>query len=300
MIRNDLRAKALIIDESPNWQVGLNRICGDLGFDATVASTLKDARDKLDSISFAVIILDMIPSDEDISLKNGEQVLPEIDIFLTFIVNQHIKTPIMLFSGSLTIFDTHNKLTLKGMRSAPLLKKVSAQEIADTIKGLTGISTSPFDTHFTRATDIFIVHGRDELAKKSVSEFIKGLGLKPIVLSDQIIAGKTIIEGIEHYTNASFVVVLLTPDDIGYLRKNPKAARPRARQNVILELGFCIGKLGRPRVCALFKEGVDLPSDIHGMRYISMDSMGTWKKFLGLEIKEALKNLGLDVDLTSI
>ena len=86
----------------------------------------------------------------------------------------------------------------------------------------------------------------------------------------------------------------MTPDDRGGLASDAfQSYQPRARQNVILELGFFLGKLGRGRVCALYKEGVDVPSDYSGVLFLAVDTAGAWRFQLGREMREA----GLQVDL---
>lgn len=85
----------------------------------------------------------------------------------------------------------------------------------------------------------------------------------------------------------ALAVVLLTPDDVGCAAKEKDDAgrmKARARQNVITELGYFIGKLGRDRVCALYKDGVELPSDYHGILYIPLDPAGAWKPKLAQEL----------------
>jgi len=98
---------------------------------------------------------------------------------------------------------------------------------------------------------------------------------------------------LERYSNVRFAVVLLTPDDVGYPRKRkPKKLWYRARQNVIFELGFFIGRLTRERVCVLRKGEVEQLSDYHGVVYVPMDPGGGWKGRLVSELEEA----GLSID----
>lgn len=144
--------------------------------------------------------------------------------------------------------------------------------------------------------DVFIVHGHDEAAKESVARLIEKLGLHAIILHEQPNAGRTVIEKFEGFSNVGFAVVLLTPDDIGADKDKRDELKPRARQNVILELGYFTGKLGRGRVCALYKEGVEIPSDYQGVLYIPMDDAGGWRMSLAKEIKQA----GIEVDLNRI
>ncbi len=108
-----------------------------------------------------------------------------------------------------------------------------------------------------------------------------------MILHEQPNRGQTIIEKFEQHSDVGFAVVLLTPDDIGAAVQAPDKTKKRVRQNVILELGYFIGKLGRKRVCSLYVEGVELPSDIHGVLYISYDRNGKWRSKLAKEIQAA-------------
>lgn len=139
----------------------------------------------------------------------------------------------------------------------------------------------------------FIVHGHDEGARESAARFLEKLGIAPIILHEQASGGRTVIEKLEHNSDVDFAVVLLTPDDVGAVGTSKDTLSPRARQNVILELGYFVGKLGRSRVCALHKGAVELPSDFVGVVYVPMDSAGAWRLLLAKELREA----GFDVDL---
>ena len=112
----------------------------------------------------------------------------------------------------------------------------------------------------------FIVHGRDELVKIDVARFLEKMGIEPIILHEQASQGKTIIEKIEEYSNVGYGIVLYTPCDKGGLAScDDNQLKPRARQNVVFEHGYLIGKLGRDRVCALMKDEVEYPNDISGI-----------------------------------
>ena len=126
--------------------------------------------------------------------------------------------------------------------------------------------------------DIFIVHGREHKPMKELKVMLKGFGLNPIVLHEQPSGSRTIVEKLEKYSDAGYAFVILTPDDRGgYFRGKSRIlggniledSHFRARQNAILELGYFMGLLGRDRVCCLYKGDLDLPSDIHGIVYIS-------------------------------
>lgn len=145
-------------------------------------------------------------------------------------------------------------------------------------------------------SSVFIVHGHDIEAKETVARFIEKLGATAVVLHEQPSLGRTVIEKFEKYSGVRFAIVLLTPDDVGAPRSAPKKLSPRARQNVVFELGFFVAKLGRKNVCALYKEGVEIPSDYHGIVYITMDSNGGWRNQLARELLAA----GVEVDTSKV
>ena len=149
----------------------------------------------------------------------------------------------------------------------------------------------------TLGHDVFIVHGHDEAAKHAVARFVKRFDIEPIILDEQPNRGQTIIDKFEGSADeASFAIVLLTPDDVGAQKDKADELKPRARQNVILELGYFLRGLGRKRVCVLHKEGVELPSDIHGILYVPMDPSNGWQ----LKVAQEMKHAGLTVDLNDL
>ena len=140
----------------------------------------------------------------------------------------------------------------------------------------------------TRKTGgVFVVHGRDAATKGLVSSFIKSLDLVPVILHEQSKKGRTIIEKFEQHANVGFAVVLLTPDDVGGLQTDGSSLEPRARQNVIFEMGYFIGRLGRDRVCAITKGSVEIPSDYSGVLYIPLDDEGAWMTTLKREMRSS-------------
>ena len=144
---------------------------------------------------------------------------------------------------------------------------------------------------------VFIVHGHDDAAKEAVARFVEKIGFEAIILHEQASSGKTIIEKIEEYTNVGFGIVLYTPCDVGALQGQEKDdLKPRARQNVVFEHGYLIGKIGRENVCALVKGDIETPNDISGVVYIKMEGEKEWKYKVADEMKES----GYNVDLTKI
>lgn len=137
---------------------------------------------------------------------------------------------------------------------------------------------------------VFIVHGHDEAPRETVARFITSVGLEPVILHEQANRGMTIPEKLVANGNVGFAVVLLTPDDVGR-SKADITDNPRARQNVILELGYFVGRLGRERVCALLRDQVEIPSDYMGVVYTPFDSGGGWRQQLAKELEAAGYNI---------
>lgn len=134
---------------------------------------------------------------------------------------------------------------------------------------------------------IFIVHGHDDLAKNDVKKYVQDIGKEPIILHQQASAGMTIIEKIDYYSNVGFAIVIYTECDVG-AKRDSLVYKRRARQNVVFEHGYLIGKIGRPRVVALVKGDVETPNDISGVVYVQMTNDDTWKD----EVNNELKNCG--------
>ncbi|NRF72320.1 nucleotide-binding protein [Aquincola sp. S2] len=99
-----------------------------------------------------------------------------------------------------------------------------------------------------------------------------------------------------HAPDVDFAIVLLSPDDVGHRAGHEDEVRPRARQNVILELGYFIGALGRKKVCVLHKGNVELPSDYVGVLYLAFDERGAWKGELAREMKAS----GMTIDFNKV
>ncbi|MEM7741536.1 MAG: nucleotide-binding protein, partial [Pseudomonadota bacterium] len=132
---------------------------------------------------------------------------------------------------------------------------------------------------------VFIVHGHDHITRDLVASHLLSLGLEPVILQDQASRGRTIVEKFEMYADVAFAVILLTADDFGGANADGEALK-RARQNVVLELGYFFGRLGRENVALLHEDAVELPSDVSGMVYIPLAN-DAWKDALGVELTAA-------------
>jgi hypothetical protein len=136
----------------------------------------------------------------------------------------------------------------------------------------------------TISHNVFVVHGHDEAAKVAVTGFLEDMKLNAIVLErEPNIGSYTIMEKFLHYSSSAvYAVVLLTADD----------ANGHPRPNVLFEFGYFVGKLGRDHVCLLKGKGVEMPSDLHGVLYIELDSNAVWER-----IAREMKRAGLRIDL---
>ena len=141
---------------------------------------------------------------------------------------------------------------------------------------------------------VFIVHGHNEAIREKVARIVERLGLGAIILNERPNEGGTIIEKFEkNSSEADFAIVLLTADDECKSRSE-KSFKFRARQNVIFELGFFVGKFSRSNLFILREEEVEIPSDLNGIGYTPMND--GWDRSL---VKE-LRRCGYDVDANNL
>lgn len=166
-----------------------------------------------------------------------------------------------------------------------------AEEPSETAGAATPTTTKP-----AGGGVIFLVHGKNRTAREEVARFLeKAGGHKVVVLDEQANQGRTLIEKFEaHASQANYAVILLTGDDVGGPHVPEGPLRPRARQNVVFELGFFFGSVGRERVAVLYEPDVEKPSDIDGLVYIELDPAGAWKGFIVKELRAA--HLDLDAN----
>jgi predicted nucleotide-binding protein len=137
---------------------------------------------------------------------------------------------------------------------------------------------------------VFIVHGKDINMRDKMEAFLGKLHIENVILENETNEGKTIIEKfLEKTSDCNFAIVLLSPDDIGGLSTDITSQSFRARQNVILELGFFLGRLGRHKLIVLHPDEIEIekPSDFEGIVYRPFDNKGAWKHKLIKELKAA-------------
>jgi predicted nucleotide-binding protein len=140
---------------------------------------------------------------------------------------------------------------------------------------------------------VFLIPGQDEGMKTAVADFLAGLGVEMVIPPEPPGQAINLSEEFGQAPDVDFAIALLTADDCGYPKEKPEESKLRPRQRVIFELGFLIGRLPKNLVCALHKEGLDLPSEYQDGVFIPYDSKGLWK----LLIARTMKMAELDVDL---
>jgi predicted nucleotide-binding protein len=186
--------------------------------------------------------------------------------------------------GAIANVYTSGKIVWQGKETDTALK----------VKGLCGgaeptsISSTPKAVVSPSNNKVFIVYGHDIECREQLELLLRRMKLEPVILQNLPIAGDTIIEKLEANIDVRYACVLLTPDDEGHPAGEPKEKRLRARQNVILELGMFLVRLGRKRVAILHKGNLELPSDISGLIYIRFNKrVDEVKERLGAELQEA-------------
>jgi len=217
------------------------------------------------------------------------------DVFEEVLGKQRIEVPHAGRSGPASVYPNLFEAGFLSGRSIHTHQgKTELLKVIGKARALVGEGAQVAQVERTFRNRVFLVHGRDEAVLQSCARFIEKLGLPLTVLREQPNQGRTIIEKFIDYADVGFAVVLLTGDDRGGPTETPlEQQQPRARQNVVFELGFFLGKLGRDRVCALYEDGVEIPSDYAGVAFVPLDAGMAWR----IELAKEMKAAGLPVDL---
>jgi predicted nucleotide-binding protein len=208
------------------------------------------------------------------------------------LIDRFAENPDTAMDFSHTFYYAGNQLTANLQNMVAQMIVPFTRDYIDHVKTVTN-TTEPTllpERSGPAARKVFIVHGHDEGARESVARFLEQLKFDPIILHEQANQGRTIIEKIEAHGDVGFAIILLTPDDVGSVKGGD--LQPRTRQNVLLELGYFVGRLGRSRICALKRGDMEVPSDFGGVVYEPFDAGGAWKQALSRELQAA----GFDID----
>ncbi|WP_375700895.1 TIR domain-containing protein [Bartonella sp. AA23NXGY] len=215
---------------------------------------------------------------KDIVKTAGYKIIETKSLSLNSSKGYQIKTS---EGGVINWYESTGKLQVQGSEN---IKQKLIEDLAKHIEETSTILLSKMASNPSNKK-IFIVHGHDRTALKQLTSILNDFNLEPYILQNTSGNGLTIIEALEKGICSDFIkfgIVLLTPDDIGYAKSaGKKAAQPRARQNVIFEMGMLIAALSRKNVAILKKQDLELPSDINGIIYLPFKE----------HVKETLKDL---------
>ena len=190
-----------------------------------------------------------------------------------------------LSDGAIANVYTSGKVVWQGRDTDTVLKIKGLFGAAEPVSAATGSSKNVVSPSNNK---VFIVYGHDIECREQLELLLRRMKLEPVILQNLPISGDTIIEKLEANIDVRYACVLLTPDDEGHPAGEPKEKKLRARQNVILELGMFLVRLGRKRVAILHKGSLELPSDISGLIYIKFNKrVDEVKERLGAELQEA-------------
>ena len=155
-----------------------------------------------------------------------------------------------------------------------------------------GINTN-MGKNRTSNNKVFIVHGHDGELKEKVARRLEQQGIEAIILSEQVNRGRTIIEKLEAYSDVNVAIILFTQDDLGVAKEEKGNEKYRARQNVVFEAGYFMGYLGRENIIMIADENVEIPGDLSGMVYTTIDS---WE----FEMLKELNAAGMKVNMNKL
>ncbi|HEX6904542.1 MAG TPA: TIR domain-containing protein [Thermoanaerobaculia bacterium] len=265
-----MKEKVLLADNDPEQLDTWAEVLKDAGYEVAKASSVAETQSRLMNEEFDLAILDLhMEREMDPTDKSG----------LNLARLYREKVPIIMWTSLPELEDAVAALKQDG-RYSPAVAFVQKKDGPKVLLEEAQKAIEP---------KVFVSHGHDPKATAAVVNFLEHVGAHPVVLKEQPLASQTIIEAFEKYANVQFAIILMTPDDQGRVKGDAKW-KPRARQNVIFELGFLLAKLGRERVVALMKAGepVEEPSNYKGVRYREIDPYGEWQQEL-LKIMQAAK-----------
>lgn len=175
----------------------------------------------------------------------------------------------------------------------------NSQDVEAVLRKAATVGVQPVVTGDKR--NVFVVYGHDPNARNQLEAMLRRWGLEPLILDQLPTEGQTVIEKLESaMAQADFGVVLATPDDEGHRTDHPDEKALRARQNVVLEMGMLLARLGRPKVAILLKtqEKMERPSDIQGLIYIPFkDDIATEA---GVSLAKAMVAAGYQIDVARL
>lgn len=202
--------------------------------------------------------------------------------------NTHFSLMIYTFS------ETHAdyvKVCRSGLESTKAVFKVYLEEMQEELLEEKEIKKDDNKKN-SFSKKVFIVHGHDGELKESIARMIEKQGIEAIILSEQANKGATIIEKFEANSDVGAAICLFTADDRGKGNKESDYNK-RARQNVVFETGYFMGKLGRQNVIMIADKEIEIPSDMQGVVY-------TDNTYWQIAVLKELKEIGFEVDMNKV
>jgi len=201
-------------------------------------------------------------------------------------------------------YDRDQRQFEKGIKQSGVFLLARIDELGASTVSEVGHSAPPETSFKASNKKVFVVHGHDHGMKETIARYLSKVGLEPVILHEEADQARTIIEKFEQHADVPFAVALFSKDDQGVSNIDAQKSsesiksllRFRARQNVIFECGYFIGKLGRKRVAVLHAEGVEMMSDYSGIVYIPFDAGDGWR----LKLFKELKAAGFSLDANKI
>ncbi len=276
------KATILFADNDPDFLATRREFLERAGYTVIPASNPTEARQKLEIGGIDLAIL-------DIRLENDDDERDTSGLMLAKRVARAIPKIILTDFPTFDYVREALRPQLDGLPVAVdfIMKKEGVTALLSTVEDVLK-TTALWKQETQPQPKVFIAHGHDSEARETVSAFLKDIGIKPIILFEEADRGETIIEKLERCCReADFAIVLFTPDDFGYPKEDPRQLKPRARQNVVFELGYMTARLGRRRVRMLYQPDVEIPTNFLSVLYIEMDKSGRWKTYLERELKDA-------------
>jgi CheY-like chemotaxis protein len=260
--------KVLVVDDDAMFREAVEIRLKQEGYEVHTAAGEEEGRLKLAMEGLDLAIVDLRLRDDDPQDFGGLEVVSEAPHIPKIVVTRH-SVPLLEFYAELErrgVQPRMLQLVPKGGKDGGVGKLVQACR-----KNL--------------VPRVFIAHGHDREWRDRVRDYVvQQLGLRAFILANEPSGGETIIEQLEREADRmQFAIVLLTGDDRGYPGEKREETEVRARQNVIFELGYLAAKLGRDRLVMLVGSGVAMPSNIGGMRYVTLD--GDWRDKLNSELR---------------
>ena len=197
--------------------------------------------------------------------------------------------PIFDFNGNIGDYEEAYRSGLKKAKAILEGYLEDLKEEESSINTKEEVSEKEINKNYSK---VFIVHGHNEELKLGVARIIERQGIEVIILHEQVNQGMTIIEKIEENSDVNCAICLFTADDIGRA-KNEKEEQNRARQNVIFETGYFIGKLGRKNVIIIANNDIEIPSDLQGIVYTNDNN---WE----FDVLKGLKSIGYNIDMNKL